>query len=335
MRILLVALLLLAFCAEATAQFTTFSFNGTGTGAIPDGTATTPPAYGTARTVSFAVSGVPLNVRNVVLSMDVAHTWVGDLDVVLRAPGGSPAATIFSRTGATTVTALGDDSDLSGAYAFSDLSSANDFWASAAAVGATAAIPAGQYRTSSAGGAATGGAVTSLDAVFAGLTPAQANGTWTLEFRDSTLGDTGTVNGVVLILVVGPTVTSITPSSGDVAGGTLVVISGTNFDPASTTVTFGGLAAAGTVSQTQIQCSSPPHAAGPVDVVVTTQYGSFTALSGFTYTTPGGGGGGDGGGGDGGCSTSESPYATWLQLLTCGVLLLLFARSARRLVKGG
>ena len=90
----------------------------------------------------------------------------------------------------------------------------------------------------------------------------------------------------------------VSPDVGPIAGGTSVTISGTNFI-GSTSVTFGGTAAnlaACSVAATSIVCPTPAHAAGAVDVVVTTPGGSATSTGGFTYyevpTIPGGGIGG-------------------------------------------
>src|SRR5882724_1255670 len=82
-----------------------------------------------------------------------------------------------------------------------------------------------------------------------------------------------------------PTVGSVSPSSGTTAGGTAVTITGTNFVTGAT-VTLGGTAATNVVvvSGTQITATTPAHAAGAVNVVVTnpdTQSGSLT--NGFTY----------------------------------------------------
>jgi|GEM_PF-6242607 len=82
-----------------------------------------------------------------------------------------------------------------------------------------------------------------------------------------------------------PTVTNVNPSSGPVAGGTAVTITGTNFVNGAT-VTFGGTAATGVVFQsaTSITAVTPAHAAGQVDVTVTnpdTQSGTLT--NGFRY----------------------------------------------------
>ena len=87
-----------------------------------------------------------------------------------------------------------------------------------------------------------------------------------------------------------PTVTAIDPVSGQIAGGTAVTISGTNFVNGAT-VTLGGSAATEIVvtNSTTITAVTPAHAAGAVDVVVTnpdTQYG--TLAGGFTYEEPSG-----------------------------------------------
>jgi hypothetical protein len=86
-----------------------------------------------------------------------------------------------------------------------------------------------------------------------------------------------------------PTISSISPTSGLITGGTSVVITGANLTGA-TAVSFGGTAASGFVvnSATQITATSPAKAAGTVDVTVTTAGGtSATGSSQFTYLTAG------------------------------------------------
>ena len=144
----------------------------------------------------------------------MTHTFVGDLNVVLAAPGGAPSLVIYKYVGATTATSFGRGSDLgpNSVYGFAD-SSATNFWTASL----TNPIPAGTYRTTQAGGAAQvdPAPVTSLDATFGGLTPAQANGTWTLTYLDCGGGDTGTVSAAHLMLTetTGPCATpNPTPS---------------------------------------------------------------------------------------------------------------------------
>lgn len=80
-----------------------------------------------------------------------------------------------------------------------------------------------------------------------------------------------------------PTITSITPNTGSTAGGTSVVIAGTNLLGA-TVVTFGGTTATSIViTDTAITCATPAKTAGAKDVVVTTPAGSVTSTGGYTY----------------------------------------------------
>lgn len=78
-----------------------------------------------------------------------------------------------------------------------------------------------------------------------------------------------------------PSVTAINPNFGTTAGGTAVTITGANF-VATPTVTIGGTAATGVtfVSSTTLRATTPAHAAGTVNVVVTNpdlQAGTLTS----------------------------------------------------------
>jgi hypothetical protein len=86
-----------------------------------------------------------------------------------------------------------------------------------------------------------------------------------------------------------PAVTSISPTSGPLAGGTTVTINGTDFTEASA-VDFGTVAASSfsIVSATQISATSPAgSAAGVVDVTVTGPGGTSTTsiVDQYTYTS--------------------------------------------------
>ncbi len=84
-----------------------------------------------------------------------------------------------------------------------------------------------------------------------------------------------------------PTVTSVAPSSGPTAGGTVVTLTGTNLIDGAT-VTFGGTAATGVTvnSSTSITATTPAHTAGAADVVVTNPDTQIGALAGgFTFVT--------------------------------------------------
>jgi hypothetical protein len=85
-----------------------------------------------------------------------------------------------------------------------------------------------------------------------------------------------------------PSVTSLTPNSGDPAGGTQVTINGSGF-ASGAAVTFDGLSATSVlvINAVHLTCVTPPHAAGAVNVTVTnpdTQTG--TLANGFTYGVP-------------------------------------------------
>ncbi|HLK33201.1 MAG TPA: IPT/TIG domain-containing protein, partial [Terriglobales bacterium] len=84
-----------------------------------------------------------------------------------------------------------------------------------------------------------------------------------------------------------PTLTGVTPNSGDPAGGTAITLAGTNF-LSGASVTLGGTAATSVVvvSSTQITAVTPAHAAGAVDVKVLNPDGGNALLArGFTYQT--------------------------------------------------
>jgi hypothetical protein len=82
-----------------------------------------------------------------------------------------------------------------------------------------------------------------------------------------------------------PTVSSVVPTGGSVAGGTTVTVTGTDFGAGQTTVTVGGVAATGVnvSGTTSLTAVTPAHVPGAVDLVVTTPGGSATLANGYTY----------------------------------------------------
>ena len=88
---------------------------------------------------------------------------------------------------------------------------------------------------------------------------------------------------------VGPLITSISPSSGPMTGGTVVTITGFNFTGA-TAVMFGSTAATNFTldSDTQITATAPAETGGPVDITVTTADGTSAAEPDdqFTFVMP-------------------------------------------------
>jgi hypothetical protein len=113
-------------------------------------------------------------------------------------------------------------------------------------------------------------------------TPAHAAGA--VNVAVTTPGGTATRTGGFTYVALVPTISTVAPGAGSAAGGSLVVITGTNLTDA-TAVSFGGTAAASfTVdSPTQIRATTPAHAAGAVDVTVTTPFGDATSTNGFLY----------------------------------------------------
>jgi hypothetical protein len=98
-------------------------------------------------------------------------------------------------------------------------------------------------------------------------------------------GSVTSINGYTY--VAPPTISSISPNSGSTAGGNTVTIDGTYLQFA-TSVTFGGTAATIAYNPTtgKLQATTPAHAAGAVNVTVTTPGGSVTSTSGYTYVAP-------------------------------------------------
>ena len=106
-----------------------------------------------------------------------------------------------------------------------------------------------------------------------GLTPGVYTYTWGV--------DTLTVT----IVPPAPTVSSISPTSGSIAGGDRITITGTDLTGA-TGITVGGNACTtyNVSSATSATCVTPAGSAGTASVVVTTPAGSNAANTLFTYT---------------------------------------------------
>jgi uncharacterized protein YhjY with autotransporter beta-barrel domain len=132
------------------------------------------------------------------------------------------------------------------------------------------------------GTAATAVSVVS-DTQLTAVTPAHVAGI--VDVVVTTPGGTGTGANLFAYEVPAPIITSLSPTSGTTTGGQIVTITGTNLTGTSA-VSFGGVAATGVtvVSDTQITLVTPAHAAGAVDVAVTTPGGATTLAAGFTYT---------------------------------------------------
>ena len=125
--------------------------------------------------------------------------------------------------------------------------------------------------------------VTVLSATQAtALTPAHAAGA--VDVSVTTPGGTATLPGA-FTYVAAPSLTDASPDEGPAAGGQTVTLTGTNLRPGMEVRFDGTLATLVSVhpSGTLATVTTPAHAAGLVDVSVTTPGGSATLDDGYTY----------------------------------------------------
>lgn len=142
-------------------------------------------------------------------------------------------------------------------------------------------------------GTALDGNVTETGNTCASVAP-QASCTLTYTPGSTVVSQTGfpiqgsNTNAVTAAIQIdaGVTLSSVSPSSGAASGGTGVTLTGVGLTGA-TGVTFGGTAATSVnfVNSTTVTAVTPAHAAGAVNVVITTPSGSATATNGYTYLT--------------------------------------------------
>ncbi len=124
--------------------------------------------------------------------------------------------------------------------------------------------------------APSGGRTVTAQYVFNNPLPAQP-------FTSSSTTAGHTIAGLL------PVVSSISPTSGSTAGGTVVTLNGTDFVIGATAVDFGSTPASAVNCSSTTQCTATsPAGAGVVDVRATTVAGTSanTAADDFTYTCP-------------------------------------------------
>ncbi len=119
---------------------------------------------------------------------------------------------------------------------------------------------------------------------------APAGAAATVDVRVTTAAGTSAVSGADQFTYVSPpapSVTAVSPTSGAMAGGTSVTITG-SYLTGATGVYFGSVAATSftVVSDTQVTATAPPEGSGTVDVTVVTPSGtsSTSGSDQFTYT---------------------------------------------------
>jgi IPT/TIG domain len=152
--------------------------------------------------------------------------------------------------------------------------------------GTTVSISGSGFSTASQvtfGGVAAGFFINN-DASITATAPAHAAGTFDVTVTSP--GGTSATSAVDLYTYdARPTVTSVSPTAGPTTGGNTVTINGTNF-LSSASVSFGGTGSASItfVSATRLKAVAPPHAAGMVDVTVTTPGGTSAASAADHYS---------------------------------------------------
>lgn len=174
-------------------------FNGTGGGPIPDctgcsGAANYPNPNGSLD-FTFDVAGVA-SVSDIGVEFTADHTWIGDVQIELIAPGGSPSFILMQQIGSAVATSFGDSSNLGGTYGFQNGSATNIHTvATDAGCGTDCVVPSANSVTI---GVLSAGTPTDMTAAFAGMVEGDITGTWTLRFQDGGAGDTGNVDSALL-----------------------------------------------------------------------------------------------------------------------------------------
>ncbi len=246
-------------------------------------------------------SGAPLLVT-AIDAPTFSECFPGGLDGRLLPPGGSdpspPPACAVNAPLAAGATCRVDVEAICRAAAAGNLATlASVSPVSGTTLGGTAVTITGTNLTGATGvtfGGAAATAVTVVDATtVTATTPAHAAGAVDVVVT-TPAGSPTLAGGYTYVQMV--TLTAVTADSGTASGSTGIALTGTNLT-GTTGVTFGGVAATSVnvVNATTVTAVTPAHAAGAVDVVITTASGSATLSNGYTYVAtavgqPSGGG---------------------------------------------
>lgn len=127
----------------------------------------------------------------------------------------------------------------------------------------------------------------SASRLTANYTPVAAG---TVQFSVRNMATTAESNNMLFTVTApppAPTISTIVPTTGSIAGGDALVITGGNFVPGMSATIDGVLVTNGQyINPMRFECTSPPGAAGAVDVMVTTTGGTATLPGGYTYAPP-------------------------------------------------
>ena len=213
----------------------------------------------------------------------------GDIWAVGHSESASGSQTLVERYNGTRFVTVPSPSPRAGA---------NDLFG-VAPIGPNAAWAVGQTSDSTATGAVYDNLIEHWDGTSWKVVPAPANSTGSALLADVVtispqnawiVGGYLDVNNHLQTLAANecagaPTITTVTPGSGPVTGGTTVVLTGTNLATTSA-VSFGGSPATSfrVDSDTQITAFTPSHAEGLVNAQVNAWGGVTTAAAGNQYT---------------------------------------------------
>jgi subtilisin-like proprotein convertase family protein len=193
------------FVASVSATTTTVPTNSTLPVNIPDGNMTF-------TCINFPVTGIPSGegVNAVTVTFGIEHECVGDMQMELRAPGGSLIRMLFGNVSIGGCPGGGSGMfDANGLYTFTD--------AAAQSMNSqeVAFVPPGNYRSADYRTPMNPNPqTTSLNALFGGMTSTQANGTWQLCGRDQFPSDVGRLKTSASITISSSVPTAATVSVG-------------------------------------------------------------------------------------------------------------------------
>lgn len=253
---------------------------------------TTVPAGAPVTFTATVTSAAPAALTGTVSFLD-GSTTLGSAPV--NVSGAATFATTFATAGTHSLTAL-FSSTASGDIQFNPSSSTPQNFsvtASLTAIAPTTGSAAGGTPLTLTGTGFLPSATVSIGGVPCANIQATSNTTLTcvapahsagaVDVAVTTAGVTETLTGAYTFTV---TLASIGPASGGTAGGNTVTLTGAGFLTGAT-VTLGGIATTNctVVSGTTLTCTAPAHAAGAVDVTVTTAGVTRTLTNGYTYGT--------------------------------------------------
>ena len=224
-----------------------------------------------ASSVSFGGVGASFLINNdaSITATAPAHA-AGTVDVTVTSAGGTSATSVndrFTYDAHPTVTSVSPS-------------------VGPTAGGTTVTINGANFLSGAAvkfGGVASGSVTFISGTQLKAVAPAQGAGT--VDVTVTTPGGTSAlVAGDHYTYDAHPSVSSLSPNAGPIAGGTKVTINGANF-VSGAGVKFGATASGSVtfVSATQLKAVAPAHAAGTVDVTVTTPGGTSALVTGDHY----------------------------------------------------